>query len=166
MKIPIYTERLLIGALEKNDHEFILELLNTKGWIEFIGDRYVHSKEQAFVFIEKIKTTPNLNYWVVRLIIDHTAIGIVSFLKRDYLEYFDIGFAFLPQFNGQGYAYEAAKAVLDAVKQDPKHAIILASTLPGNQKSIMLLTKLGFRFAREIEANQEILRVYAHDAAI
>ena len=166
IQATLTTDRLSLAIINAGDHSFILELLNSAGWIEFIGDRNVHSAKDALAFIEKVNKTPKLTYWVVKLKTDETAIGIISFLKRDYLEHFDIGFAFLPQFSRRGYAYEAASAVLESLKQIPEHAIILASTLPGNQKSIGLLTKLGFRLDREIYLNQEILRIYIHDTSI
>lgn len=163
MQTILNTDRLSLAPIKANDHAFILELLNSRGWIEFIGDRHVHSKEDALAFIEKVKKTPMFTYWVVKLKTDRTSVGIISFLKRDYLEHFDMGFSFLPQYQGRGYAYEAAKAVLNRLKKDPGHAIILASTLPANKKSIGLLIKLGFRFDRTLQVDQETLNIYIHD---
>jgi RimJ/RimL family protein N-acetyltransferase len=40
-------------------------------------------------------------------------IGICGLVKRNYLDDIDLGYALLPRYWGQGYAYEAAKAVLD-----------------------------------------------------
>jgi Acetyltransferases, including N-acetylases of ribosomal proteins len=107
MQNHISTNRLLLDILTLEDYQFIIQLLNTKGWIEFIGDRNVHSKDEAIAYINKILDSPTINYWVVRIKSENLPIGIVSFLKRDYLENFDIGFAFLPEFTGNGYAYEA-----------------------------------------------------------
>ena len=166
MQTNLNTERLSLATVTTEDDAFMLELLNSKGWIEFIGDRHVHSRKAAVTFIEKVNKTRNITYWVVKLKTDNIPAGIISFLKRDYLEYFDIGFAFLPQYTGKGYAYEATKAILEMLKQYPEHTIILASTMPENQKSIGLLSKLGFRFDKEIEVGQEILRISIHDAAI
>ena len=93
-KFILTTDRLLIEPLSINDNSFIFELVNTEGWLKFIGDRNVHSKQEAIANIQRIKNTPNLIYWVVRLKDNHVPIGIISFLKRSYLEHFDIGFAF------------------------------------------------------------------------
>ena len=111
MQNRISTERLRLQLLTLEDYDFIEQLVNTNGWIEFIGDRNVHSKEDAVAYINKIINTENLFYWVVRIKGSNTPIGIISFLKRAYLEHFDIGFAFLPEYNGNGYAHEAAKKV-------------------------------------------------------
>jgi [ribosomal protein S5]-alanine N-acetyltransferase len=162
MQNKIVTQRLRLTWLTQQDDEFVLALLNSKGWIEFIGDRKVHSKEDAVAYIFKICNTPNLFYWVVRLKENNTPVGIISFLKRSYLDNFDIGFAFLPQFKGQGYAFEAATKVLSIVSKKQKYCPVLATTVPQNTSSIKLLTKLGLRFEKAIEVANEQLHVYTN----
>jgi [ribosomal protein S5]-alanine N-acetyltransferase len=163
MQNKIFTERLNLNLLSLEDDEFIISILNSPGWIEFIGDRNVHSKDDAIAYINKIRHTQNLFYWVVNIRESNTPIGIISFLKRNYLEHFDIGFAFLPQFNGNGYAYEAAKEVLSVVSKNPAYHPVLATTLPKNISSINLLTKLGLRFKNEIEVENEVLHIYTNE---
>ena len=133
-------------------------LVNSEGWLQFIGDRNVRSLNDATAYIQRIRGTADLFYWVVRLKEDQTPVGIVSFLKRNYLEHFDIGFAFLPQFSGKGYAFEASLEVLAFAKTE--HPVILATTIPENTKSIGLLTKLGFSFVKEVESDGSRLHVY------
>ncbi len=162
MQNKIVTQRLCLNWLTPQDDDFVLSLLNSKGWIAFIGDRNVHSKEDAVAYITKICNTPNLFYWVVRLKKDNIPVGIISFLKRTYLDNFDIGFAFLPQFNGHGYAFEAATKVLTVVSKKPAYYPVLATTVPQNVNSIKLLTKLGLRFEKAIEVENEPLHVYTN----
>src|SRR5215217_4875843 len=104
------TERLLIKPLTLTDDNFILELLNTEGWIRFIGNRNINTPLEARDYIQKILENENIKYWVVKLKDNQYAIGIVTYIKRDYLEHHDIGFAFLPNFAKNGYAYEATNA--------------------------------------------------------
>ena len=144
----ILTTRLSLEIITEADHVFILELLNTNGWLQFIGDRNVRSKEDAVKYVKKVLAAQTIKYWVVRLRNTKTAIGLVSFLKRDYLEHFDLGFAFLPQYEGKGYAFEAAAEVLKRAKQT--HPVILATTVPANARSIALLKKLGFVFKEKL----------------
>ena len=120
-----------------------------------------HSKEDALAYINRILNTQDLFYWVVRLKDGNTPIGIISFLKRNYLEHFDLGFAFLPSFNGAGYAFEAANGILSMVQKNPVFHPILATTIPQNVNSIKLLIKLGFQFEREIEVELESLHNYS-----
>jgi RimJ/RimL family protein N-acetyltransferase len=162
MNLPekINSTRFSLSKINLGDDSFIQQLVNTPGWLQFIGDRNVHSKEDAIAYIEKINGIQNLMYWVVRVKPDAEPVGIISFLKRDYLDHFDIGFAFLPQFCGNGYAYEAAKEVLGIVRRQPEYTTVLATTIPGNVSSIKLLEKLGMYFEKEIHVGEDRLQVF------
>ena len=92
---------------------------------------------------------------------ENIPIGVISFMKRDYLENFDIGFAFLPVCSGQGYAYEAAKEILSMMRTNPAYETILATTIPDNTNSIKLPEKLGFSFEEEIKAGDLNLCIYS-----
>jgi [ribosomal protein S5]-alanine N-acetyltransferase len=161
MQDQITTERLRLQLLSLEDDDFIIELLNTEGWITFIGQRNIHTKEDAAAYIGRIMSNPNIFYWVARIKENNNPIGIISFIKRDYLAHYDIGFALLPQFNGQGYAYEAANEVLQMVQQK-KFYPVLATTIPQNVQSIKLLTKLGLHFEKAVEVQNEVLHVYSN----
>lgn len=163
MLTTICTDRLTIEELTTDDADFMLELVNSEGWLEFIGSRNVGSTEDAGQYIETINNTPDFIYWVVRINDTRIPIGIVSFLKRTYLDHFEIGFAFLAAYQGTGYGYEAAAGVLAMVTQNPRHATVFATTVPRNEPSIHLLIKLGFHFYREVETGTEKLHVYANN---
>ena len=60
MKTKIITERLSLDILTINDHAFIRELVNTEGWLKFIGDRKIYSDEDAIAYIDKSITLPLL----------------------------------------------------------------------------------------------------------
>lgn len=154
------TDRLLIRSLTVTDDQFILSLVNTEGWIKFIGNRNVNSPSEARVYIQKILASKNILYRVVELKNLKVSIGIVTFIKRDYLEHPDIGFAFLPGFSKSGYAYEATSAVLNKLVHEQNLSCIFATTIPENQGSIKLLQKIGFQFEKEILVENEKLHVY------
>ncbi len=162
MKVQLFaaTTRLLLKPLTLNDSNFIFELVNTEGWIRFIGNRNIYSAEDANVYIQKIIDNKYIDYWVAQLKENSTSIGVLSFIKRDYLEHHDIGFAFLPAYFNKGYAYEAAHAALHKLVQQHQLSHILATTLPDNRSSITLLKKLHFQFEKEIEIEQKKLHVY------
>jgi RimJ/RimL family protein N-acetyltransferase len=162
IQYKIVSDRLSLDILTVDDYDFLQTLVNTKGWIENIGDRNIHSKNDAIVYINKILTTENFYYWVVRTKVAKKPIGIISILKRSYLEHFDIGFAFLPDFSNKGYAFEAAKAILLMVSVLPEFNIVLATTLYSNNNSIKLLTKLGFRFEKENEVENANMYIYTN----
>lgn len=160
LKSQLTTARLLIEPISLSDNAFILELVNTDGWLKFIGNRNINSEMEAAAYIQKIIDNPNTGYSVVKLK-DKTKIGIVTFIKRDYLEHHDIGFAFLPKFGNNGYAYEAASAVLMNVTRICNLSHILATTVPENINSIKLLKKLRLFFEKEIEVENIKLHVYS-----
>jgi RimJ/RimL family protein N-acetyltransferase len=83
--------------------------------------------------------------YVVELRDSGTPIGMCGLIKRDTLEDVDIGYAFMPEYRGCGYAYEAARATVEHARAlgIPRLAGI---TKPGNEASNQLLLKLGLRF--------------------
>ena len=82
-------------------------------------------------------------------------IGLCGLIKRETLEDIDIGFAFLPEFWGRGYAVEAAAAVLAHGRDDLGLRRIVAITAQDNQSSIRLLEKIGLTFERLIRLSEE-----------
>jgi RimJ/RimL family protein N-acetyltransferase len=157
----LHTERLFITSLNATHSEFIIELLNSAGWLKFIGERNIKTSADAENYINKINNAENLTYWVAKLKETNTPIGIVTLIKRDYLDHHDIGFAFLPQYAKQGLALEATKAVLADVMQKQPFEKILATTIPENVSSINLLQKLGLQFQEEIVPDGTKLQVFA-----
>lgn len=157
----IRTERLFIRQLSEKDTPFIFELLNTESWIRYIGNRNIHSEADALAYIRKINENPNTTYQTVTLRETNTPIGLITLIQRDYLDFRDIGFAFLPAYSGKSYAYEAAKAVLENRAESNYTEILLAVTLPDNLASIRLIEKLGLKFERVIVRDKENLYLYS-----
>lgn len=155
------TSRLILRPLNLRDAPFILELLNTEGWLKFIGDRNISNLEDSRKYIQKIMSNPQILYWVVRREKDPISLGVVTFIKRNYLEHWDIGFAFLPAFFQKGYALESAEMVLHQMLKNPLHKTIFATTLPDNNASIKLIQKMGFHFNKEIENEKVKLLLFS-----
>lgn len=154
------TARLSLSPVTLSAAAFLYELVNTPAWLEFIGDRKVKDIADASAYIQRLINNPDINYWVVKLKDEDTAIGTISFIKRDYLDYPDIGFAFLPDYHHYGYAFEAASTVLSHLLHDPVYSCILATVAPGNANSIRLLEKLGMQYLDEIEVEGKKPLVY------
>lgn len=154
------SKRLCLDPISAEDGSFIFELVNSAGWLKFIGDRNVKSIHDAHEYIANILTSETVNYWVVNLTSTGEKLGVVTLLEKDYLDHPDIGFAFLPQFEGNGYAYEAAKELLNQLRTNNPKQTILACTLPGNSKSIRLLERLGMDLSRKIKVEGEELLIY------
>jgi RimJ/RimL family protein N-acetyltransferase len=166
MKYILETTRLRLRELTLNDTDFIIALLNSPGWLQYIGDRNVKTKEQAVNYLEngplKSYRQHGFGLWLVESKADEQAIGMCGILKRDTLEHPDLGFAFLSPYQGKGYGYEIAREILLYANNELRLFPISAITLTDNAKSIRLLEKLGLRFIREIHSSssQEDLRLY------
>lgn len=76
------------------------------------------------------------------------AMGICGLFMRDGLDDPDIGYALLPQYCGQGYAAEAAQAVILHARDTLGFKRLTALINPDNAASIKLVEKLGMRFER------------------
>lgn len=152
----LQTERLIIRPITVEDATFIIELVNSEGWLHFIGDRNIKTTVDAKKYINKILTNKSFFYSVFELETTQEKLGIITFLKRENKNYPDIGFALLPQFYKNGFAFEAAKKYMEALIADHKHEKILGITTPENLNSIKLLKKLGLtHHNNSIEDNKE-----------
>src|SRR5262249_41374951 len=76
------------------------------------------------------------------------AIGMCGLIRRDSLPDPDLGFAFLARHQGQGYAREAATAVLALASARFQLKRLLAITDPDNVASRTVLERVGFTFER------------------
>ena len=166
MNLP-ETDRLLITALAKDDAPFILELVNTPDWLQFIGDRGIKTLADAENYIINGPMASYSTYghglYLVTLKDTAAPVGICGIIKRDTLEDKDIGFALLPQYTGKGYAYEAAAAILQYAKEVLGIQRIVAITLAANSRSVNLLTKLGLVYEKMLRfpGNEEELMLFA-----
>lgn len=159
MKTILETKRLLLREFTVDDAEFILELVNTPLWLEFIGDKNIRNKENAIDYIENRlqKSYINNGYglWLMQLKVDATPIGMCGLLNRESLEDIDIGFALLPEHERKGYTYEAAKATLTYAEKVLQISKVVAITNTNNIASIRLLNKLGLQFDQELLLSED-----------
>jgi len=146
------TARVALRWLETDDAAFILQLLNEPSWLRFIGDKGIRTVEDAHNYIEDgpVAMYRRLGFglYLVELKDSRESIGICGLIKRDSLEDVDLGFAFLPAFWGEGYAFESGAAVMDYGRRTFGLSRLLAITSQDNEPSARLLGKLGFHFER------------------
>ena len=111
------TERLVLREFNINDAEFILELLNTPAWIEFIGDKKIHTLQDAENYLEKgpidSYNKNGFGLWLILLKDGSIPIGMCGLVNRESLDDIDIGFAFLPEHSKLGYGFEIAYATMN-----------------------------------------------------
>ncbi|TCP66522.1 GNAT family N-acetyltransferase [Baia soyae] len=153
------TERLILRFQTLDDATFILELVNDPSWLKFIGDRGIRTIEDAKNHILngpiRMYEELGLGFLLVERKEDHASIGICGLVKRASLDDIDVGFAFLPQYRGQGYAYEATTAVMSYGRGTLGLDRIVAITAQDNVHSIKLLEKLGMKFEQFIQLSSD-----------
>lgn len=142
------TERLRLSHLAERDAPFIVDLLNQPTFLQWIGDRGVRNEDDAIDYLRRgpIDSYRQFGFGLYRTAFkqDDTPIGICGLLKREDLDAPDLGYALLPQFCSNGYALEAARAVLDHAWDELNLRRVIALVSPGNVSSVRLLEKLAF----------------------
>jgi RimJ/RimL family protein N-acetyltransferase len=156
------TKRLRLRKFTLNYSLFIIELLNSSEWIEFIGDKNVRTETQAIEYLQNgpLKSYAQNGYGLSLVETkDGLPVGMCGIIKRESLENPDIGFAFLKEFTGKGYAYEMASATLSYAMNELKLSKISAITLPHNTRSVRLLEKIGMKFIKSFtsQIGEELL---------
>ena len=162
------TERLRLRTADPDDHAFYHALVNDPAFIEHIGDRGIHTPEEARQALLDgpiaMQAMRGHSLYVVELKASGVPIGMCGLIKRDSLDGVDIGYAFLPDYRGRGYAYEAGQAVL---AHAPALGLrrVLAITSPNNIASNRLLLKMGMQFERftHLAADDPGTNLYAID---
>ena len=167
MTFTLRTNRLILKEVQQKDASFIFEIMNSEGWIQFIGDRGIQSLNDAekYIINSIAKNYFDLGFgmYKVSLIETNQPIGLCGLVQRTYLKRPDLGFAILPSHGGKGYTYEASKSILRYANQKLGHSSILAITDQDNFACQKLLDKLGFVDQGIIHQNEENLMLYAYD---
>ncbi len=157
------TDRLILRRLSVEDAEFIFSLLNEPSFLRYIGDKGVRTIADArdYILQGPIRSYESFGFglYLAELKNGGIPIGICGLLKRESLADVDIGFAFLPQFWKQGYAFESASAVMAHGRDDIGLKRIVAITDSDNKSSIKVLGKLGLRFERMIRMSDDALEI-------
>ena len=153
--IVLKSERLTLREAEVSDAPFVLELLNTTGFIANIGDRGVRTEAEAAAYIAERMIASyqahGFGMWLVEQSATGLAMGLAGLVKRDGLDVPDVGYAFVPRAWGQGYAQEAAAEVLKHAQEVLEIPKLAAITSPENYASMAVLRKIGFTYQGLIE---------------
>jgi RimJ/RimL family protein N-acetyltransferase len=147
----------------------VLELLNTPKFIKYIADRGVRTLDDARRYIDErflsSYRTNGYGLYAVELKSREQLIGTCGFVRRDTLPGPDIGFAFLPEFEGRGFGFESSAAVLRYGRDTLGFDRVLAITSLDNHASGRLLEKLGFRFDKVEPIGDEPLKIYVFNGS-
>jgi [ribosomal protein S5]-alanine N-acetyltransferase len=160
------TDRLEMHVASKDDAEFILELVNSPKWLQFIGQRNVHTIEDAEMYIEKrmVSQQKELGFsnYIMVIRSSKQKIGTIGLFNRPGLEGIDIGFALLSQYESQGFALEAANKLKHIAINELNLSFLNAITTYDNLSSQRLLEKLGFEASGNYKYGEEELMLFMY----
>ncbi|MCJ7934033.1 MAG: GNAT family N-acetyltransferase [Chryseobacterium sp.] len=148
------TERLIIRPISLEDSDFIFKLYNSPKFIQYIGDRGIKTPADAENYI-KNRFLPQFersgfgNYLVVTKE-GNEKIGGVGIFEREGLDIVDIGYSLLEEYEGKGYAYEAAQKVKSIGMDEFGLTKISAIISKDNASSQKLIEKLGLKFKKQV----------------
>ncbi|MCU7618603.1 GNAT family N-acetyltransferase [Chryseobacterium sp. PBS4-4] len=150
--MKLETERLILRKLEDHDAERMFLLDSNPEVMKYIGIPTLSKLEESKKVIQMIQQQYQDN-GLGRLAVIEKESGLLigwSGLKlytgeiNGYQNFYELGYRFLPESWGKGYAFESAKASLDFGFNDLHIEIIYAYAHQENAASHNVLTKLGF----------------------
>lgn len=163
------TERLSLRRFRLEDAPHVVELLNQPSFLANIGDRGVRNVDDAHRYLREGPMAMYEKYgfglWRVARRSDDVFVGMCGLLKRDILPAVDVGYAFLPEHWGQGYAFEAASATIELGARRFGLDRIIGVVSDHNAASIRVLEKAGLRFERmyPMHPGEPEVRLYSRE---
>ena len=155
---PIETERLLLRPFTLDDAEAWLPLISLPEIISHTGDTPAGSVEEARELLRTRPLRDYERYGFGRLAVIEKASGrLVGFCGFKYvveLGEVDIGYRFLPDCWGKGYATESGAALMHEGRSAQNIRRVVGTVHPDNPASGRVLEKLGLRFERLLEPDE------------
>lgn len=125
---------------------FVIRLRNTPAFVAVAGDSGIHTPEAARAHLELRRehfTKHGFDSCLVSLKETGEPIGSVGVAYHGAHTLPDVGFVFLDEVHGKGYATEAARAMIDHVRENHNVKHVLGFTSPSNTQSRRALERLG-----------------------
>lgn len=165
--VALQTERLLIRRLNMSDLEALVAYrsLPEVAWMQ-LWDSYDLEKGRAL--IEECQTLePFTPAGWFQFAVEHKGlaklIGDLYFKMDDAGKQAELGYTFDPQFQGQGLATEATKALLEHAFRVVGLHRIYAITDPRHTRSVALMRRLGMRQEAHFRENLWFKGAWADD---
>lgn len=152
MKLPIFTERLMLRKLTEEDVDNIFLLDSNPDVMKYVGVSPITKNEESAKMIENIINQYEKNGTGRLAVIEKesnqfigwSGIKLLTEEVNGFKNVYELGYRFLPEFWGKGYATESAIASLDLGFNQLNADKIYAYADVGNESSNRILTKLGF----------------------
>ncbi|MBK1897602.1 GNAT family N-acetyltransferase [Chryseobacterium paridis] len=153
------TERLILRKLEESDAERLFLLDSNPEVVKYVGtppQTDIKESENVIKMIQQQYTDNGVGRLAViekesNLLIGWSGLKFITKEINGYNNIYELGYRFMPEFWGKGYAIESARATLDFGFNDLNREIIYACAHNENDGSNHILKKLGFEKTGEFE---------------
>lgn len=149
MKFIIETERLLLREITLDDKEEMFRLHSDPAVQKFTGDPLVESMDEMEQAIHtRIMAYKNYGFgrWATLLKNGKQFIGWAGLAYLPEFDEIDLGYRFLPEYWGMGFATEASQAILTYGFEKLDLSRIIAIAVQENKPSIRVMEKVGMEF--------------------
>lgn len=151
------TERLILRKLEESDAERMFLLDSNPEVMRYIGmptlSKLEESKEVVKMVMQQYKDNGVGRLAVIekesRLLVGWSGLKLNTSIVNGYQNFYELGYRFLPETWGKGYATESGKASLDYGFNNLNAEVIYAYAHSENMASNHILIKLGFKKTSE-----------------
>lgn len=137
----IITERLVIRRFEKDDWQDLYEYLSDEEVVRF-EPYHVFNEKKAKE--EAVRRSGDKSFYGVCLRESKKLIGNLYFSKGDF-DTWELGYVFNRKYQGQGYATESARALINYAFTNLNVRRVVAMCSSKNNNSWKLLERLGMR---------------------
>ncbi len=165
MAHELETERLLMRQLETADWALFKDLHNRPDVMKYVSDKNSEAEVRSRFEFRLLPWSVESEHWLCLTLVTKDAgleIGTAGFIGRGVdVREAEVGFLFLPEHQGQGYASETLAKLLEYAKELPFESM-LARVVDGNDASKILLRRHGFSLAEVVPKSVE-LRGGFHD---
>ncbi len=152
--LPIKTPRLRVRRFIMDDWPAVHEYTSDATVMTFIDDGAMTEEQTRQFVTDNLSDTPR--QYAVDLLAEERLIGHFSFYPWYAPRIYEIGWVFHPGYHQQGYATEAARALLEYGFETLAVHRIIATCQPQNPASRRVMEKLGMQ--REAHFRQCIER--------
>lgn len=158
MKKVLETERLYLREFTIEDAQLLIDLNSNPNVTRYVGDGPVKDLEEAKTILTDIifPQYPNkMGRWAVHLKDNDEFIGWCGLKYIAEVNETDLGYRFFENHWGNGYASEAAKAVLNYGVDTLKLKNIIACAAKANTASLNVIKKLGMAYLEDDECKHD-----------
>lgn len=144
------SDRLYLRPTTEEDAALVLAILTSEKALKHIGDRNLHTEEDARTYIRDRALTQLHAHGFANFTMvtkeSGTKVGVCGLYVRADLQLIDLGYALHPDYEGCGYAREASFRLMQAAREDYNQKKLSAITSVENVASIRVLKALGFDY--------------------